>query len=50
MNTPSVELDPEITPELLMLNPVGNPLADQLVGLRVAGIWMLTFVPVSMEI
>ena len=48
--SPRVELDPEITPELLMLSPVGNPLAVQLVGLRVAGTCMLTFEPVSMDI
>ena len=49
LNAPSVELAPEITPELLIVNPVGNPLAVQLVGLRVAGTCMLTFVPVSID-
>ena len=33
---------PEITPELLILNPLANPLADQEVGLRSAGICKFT--------
>ena len=50
LKSPSGGGDPEMTPELLMLSPVGNPLADQLVGLRVAGTCILTFSPVWMTL
>ena len=42
------EVLPEITPELLILNPLANPLEDHEVGFRSAGICMLTGCPVVM--
>ena len=38
LKSPIKVVVPEMTHELLMLNPVANPVALQLVGLRVAGI------------
>ena len=46
--SPMYEVLPEITPELLILNPLANPLEDHEVGFRSAGICMLTGCPVVM--
>ena len=44
---PKAEALPVMTPELFILSPEGNPVADQLVGLRSAGIWIFAGVPVE---
>ena len=50
LKSPMYEVLPEITPELLMLNPLANPLADHEVGFRSAGTCIFTGCPVVMKI